>query len=181
MSIRNVKATPNGTRMMWKPSVNAICSRAGSSWSGSAAASRPDRAPASAASATASRAMASRVLPSHSSRTHCGPRRTRVCAGSGPTARHGGRNDRSLLGGRPSTMCRLLGWATRRPTTLHDLLGQEELLEFTELSTLHADGWGVARATEDGVKVHKRPDAARTSRAFGLWADTSPSDLGIAH
>src|SRR3954454_22323233 len=35
--MRNVKATPKGTRMMWKPSVNAICSRAGTSWEGSAA------------------------------------------------------------------------------------------------------------------------------------------------
>ncbi len=41
--VMNVNATPNGTRMMWKPRVNAICSRAGSSWGGSPA------APASAA------------------------------------------------------------------------------------------------------------------------------------
>src|SRR3954454_4299158 len=33
----NVNATPKGTRMMWKPSVNAICSRAGNSCDGSAA------------------------------------------------------------------------------------------------------------------------------------------------
>src|SRR5512132_2845065 len=35
----NVNATPNGTRMMWNPSVKAICCRAGSSWEGSPAAS----------------------------------------------------------------------------------------------------------------------------------------------
>ena len=33
-----MKATPNGTRTMWKPSVNAIISRAGSSCGGSPAA-----------------------------------------------------------------------------------------------------------------------------------------------
>src|SRR5512132_708127 len=35
----NVNATPNGTRMMWNPSVKAICCRAGSRWEGSPAAS----------------------------------------------------------------------------------------------------------------------------------------------
>lgn len=78
-------------------------------------------------------------------------------------------------------MCRLLAWATRAPTTLRDLLGEEDLLGFTELSVQHGDGWGVARATGTGVKVHKRPDAARTSRSFGAWARTSASDLGMAH
>src|SRR3954464_3009095 len=33
--VMNVKATPNGTRTMWKPRGNAICSRAGSSCEGS--------------------------------------------------------------------------------------------------------------------------------------------------
>src|SRR5215218_3637409 len=40
MSIRKVNATPNGTRMMWKPRVKAIICRAGSSWAGSAASRR---------------------------------------------------------------------------------------------------------------------------------------------
>ncbi len=79
------------------------------------------------------------------------------------------------------TMCRLLGWATRSAVTLHDLLGEDDLLDFTELSVKHGDGWGVARATEDGVKVHKRPDAARASRSFALWARTHATDLGMAH
>ena len=78
-------------------------------------------------------------------------------------------------------MCRLLGWATREPTTLRDLVGDEDLLAFTELSAKHGDGWGVARATESDVKVHKRPDTARGSRSFGAWARTHASDLGLAH
>ena len=78
-------------------------------------------------------------------------------------------------------MCRLLGWATRAPVTLHGLLGEEDLLDFTELSVKHGDGWGVARATEDGAKVHKRPDTARDSRSFALWARTHATDLGLAH
>jgi predicted glutamine amidotransferase len=78
-------------------------------------------------------------------------------------------------------MCRLLGWASRRPTTLADLLGAQELDEFTALAGLHRDGWGVARATASGVKVHKRPDAAGDSRSFRAWARGHATDLGLAH
>jgi predicted glutamine amidotransferase len=78
-------------------------------------------------------------------------------------------------------MCRLLGWTTRVPTTLAGLLGEQDLHAFTELSGKHSDGWGVARAAGSGVKVHKRPSTARTSRAFTLWAQSHPSDHGIAH
>ena len=78
-------------------------------------------------------------------------------------------------------MCRLLGWVTTAPTTLLDLLGEADLDAFTELSRRHADGWGVARATATGTKVHKRADAARTSRAFRSWARGHATDLGMAH
>lgn len=78
-------------------------------------------------------------------------------------------------------MCRLLGWVTRTPTALRDLLDDEDLRDFTELSVKHGDGWGVARATDSGVKVHKRPDAARESRSFALWARAHATDLGMAH
>jgi predicted glutamine amidotransferase len=77
-------------------------------------------------------------------------------------------------------MCRLLGWATRVPTTLADLLGSD-LADFTELSSKHGDGWGIARSTRRGVSVRKRPDAARTSRHFAREAGRRRSDLGLAH
>jgi predicted glutamine amidotransferase len=41
-------------------------------------------------------------------------------------------------------MCRLLGWVSDEPRTLTDLLPVNELAEFTELSLVHADGWGIA-------------------------------------
>ena len=78
-------------------------------------------------------------------------------------------------------MCRLLGWATRVPATLTDLLGPGDLADFTELSTKHGDGWGVARSTRRGVRVRKRPDAARTSTEFARWAGRRRADLGLAH
>ena len=78
-------------------------------------------------------------------------------------------------------MCRLLGYATRRPTTLAELIGEDELAEFTELSQLHGDGWGFGWATADGVQIFKAPDSARHSREFGRHARGHRSDLGLAH
>lgn len=78
-------------------------------------------------------------------------------------------------------MCRLLGWASRTPVTLADLLGEIELDEFTELSCKHGDGWGVARATGGGVEVEKAPDAARRSPDFSRIARTRAADLAMVH
>jgi predicted glutamine amidotransferase len=78
-------------------------------------------------------------------------------------------------------MCRLLGYVTRTPTTLADLLGEKELDEFTELSCKHADGWGMAWATENGVEVTKSPDAARSSPLFARTAHEHLADLGMIH
>jgi predicted glutamine amidotransferase len=78
-------------------------------------------------------------------------------------------------------MCRLLGWTTREPTTLRDLLGTDDLSDFTELSAKHGDGWGVARSRRRGVAVRKSADAARTSAEFARWAHRRRSDSGIAH
>jgi predicted glutamine amidotransferase len=78
-------------------------------------------------------------------------------------------------------MCRLLGWAGRRPATLADVLGEDDLDAFTGLSAHHGDGWGVARSTARGVSVRRRPDAARTSARFDRWARHRRTDLGLAH
>jgi predicted glutamine amidotransferase len=78
-------------------------------------------------------------------------------------------------------VCRLLGWATRNPTSLHRLLGHDDLLDFTALSGLHGDGWGLARGLGDGVEVRKRADAARASDDFTLWSRATRSDLGLVH
>jgi len=78
-------------------------------------------------------------------------------------------------------MCRLLGWASRVPASLLDLLGEEDLDEFTELSSKHADGWGLARCAGASVEVRKQADAARTSSEFAHHARNGSSDLGLAH
>jgi len=78
-------------------------------------------------------------------------------------------------------VCRLLGWTTRVPTTLSELLGEEDLAQFIELSAKHGDGWGMARSTRRGVAVRKRPDAARTSPAFARQAHRRRADMGLVH
>jgi predicted glutamine amidotransferase len=78
-------------------------------------------------------------------------------------------------------VCRLLGWATRTPTSLHRLLGHDDLTDFTELSGLHGDGWGLARRVAGGVEVRKRANAARRSDDFTLWSRATRSDLGLVH
>lgn len=78
-------------------------------------------------------------------------------------------------------MCRLLGWTTRTPTSLHRLLGHEDLVDFTELSGLHGDGWGLARGVAGGMEVRKRPNTARMSDDFALWSRATRSDLGLVH
>src|SRR6201993_1260696 len=78
-------------------------------------------------------------------------------------------------------MCRLLGYVTRTPAALVELLGEADLFEFTELSCKHGDGWGAAWATDTGVEVVKAPDAARMSSAFGRQVHEHVGDLGIVH
>ncbi|MDQ1545095.1 MAG: hypothetical protein QOK08_2733 [Actinomycetota bacterium] len=78
-------------------------------------------------------------------------------------------------------MCRLLGYVTRTPTTLAELLGEADLQEFAELSRKHADGWGLAWPENDGVEVAKSPDAARTSPLFARMSHEHVSDLGLMH
>ena len=78
-------------------------------------------------------------------------------------------------------MCRLLGFVAQNPITLRELLGDEELAEFTELSLKHGDGWGFAWATENGVEVTKAPDSARQSALFASVAATQRAELGLLH
>jgi hypothetical protein len=56
----------------------------------------------------------------------------------------------------------MLGYVTRTPTTLADLLGEQDLQDFAELSRKHGDGWGFARAVGDVMEVTKaaEPQAA---------------------
>lgn len=78
-------------------------------------------------------------------------------------------------------MCRLLAFASRTPVTLTDLLGADELAEFTDLSRKHADGWGFAWAEQLGVGTFRAADAAHASPGFTQVSRDHRSDLGLAH
>lgn len=78
-------------------------------------------------------------------------------------------------------MCRLLGYASRTPVTLTDLLGEDELQGFVELSRKHCDGWGFAWATDGGVDTVRVPDPAHASPEFVQVSQEHRSDLAIAH
>jgi predicted glutamine amidotransferase len=78
-------------------------------------------------------------------------------------------------------MCRMLGYVTRTPATLADLLGEPDLQDFAELSRKHGDGWGFARAVGDVMEVTKAADAARTSSLFSRVTHQVLADLAIVH
>ncbi|HUR73081.1 MAG TPA: class II glutamine amidotransferase, partial [Sporichthya sp.] len=72
-------------------------------------------------------------------------------------------------------MCRLVGWVSTTPITVAEALGEPGLAELTELSRLHADGWGIAwwegerlRSLTGQIPAHSSPEfaaAVRTIRA----------------
>ena len=79
-------------------------------------------------------------------------------------------------------MCRLLGWATRTPTSLHRLLGHDDsrrLHRALRASTATAGAWPAA------FRAAWRCASARTPPAmsddFALWSRATRSDLGLVH
>jgi len=54
-------------------------------------------------------------------------------------------------------MCRLLGYCSRRSTSVAGLLTEEGLQDFTALSAFHADGWGMAWYGGDGPRARRGP------------------------
>jgi predicted glutamine amidotransferase len=79
-------------------------------------------------------------------------------------------------------MCRLLGWVSDEPRALADLLRPEELTEFTELSRLHADGWGIAWYDSDGkLQTMRSEDAAWSSTAYAEAVAGIASTGAILH
>lgn len=59
-------------------------------------------------------------------------------------------------------MCRLLGYAAPRPTTVEDVLGGEQRRVFADMARLHRDGWGTAWRDADGTVLGARSAAPAT-------------------
>lgn len=78
-------------------------------------------------------------------------------------------------------MCRLLGFVADHPTSANDVLGDRAFAEFTSLSCVHGDGWGLAAADGNGLTVRTSPlPAARDSRYSTLIQQTRAAS-GFVH
>jgi predicted glutamine amidotransferase len=83
-------------------------------------------------------------------------------------------------------MCRLLAYCYRRPTAVAEILGEPGLREFTSLSWLHRDGWGMAwagapAAPEGQVAAHRSTLSALDDPGYQELARQPLARLGIVH
>lgn len=78
-------------------------------------------------------------------------------------------------------MCRLLGYCSRSPAALADLLGDEGLDDFAGLCALHGDGWGMAWYEGADPEIRKSPLRADSEPIFDKLARQPLGDLGMVH
>lgn len=80
-------------------------------------------------------------------------------------------------------MCRLLGYVASRPTSVLDVLGDEGLEEFTALTAVHGDGWGMAWQQPDGGPVHAAtsPESAVLDPVYGALTRQVHGRAGLLH
>jgi predicted glutamine amidotransferase len=78
-------------------------------------------------------------------------------------------------------MCRLLGYCSRDAAPVAELLGPEGFRDFTSLSDLHADGWGMAWYAGSKPASWKSPGRASTEREYDKLAWQPLGDLGLVH
>jgi predicted glutamine amidotransferase len=83
---------------------------------------------------------------------------------------------------RLTPMCRLLGWTTREPATLAEVIGEAALRRFTALAGVHSHGWGAAwRQSGQGIRHLKETCAADQSPAFLEIATRLRATAAIVH
>jgi predicted glutamine amidotransferase len=78
-------------------------------------------------------------------------------------------------------VCRLLGYCTRRPAPLAEVIGEDGLREFTALSAYHSDGWGIAWHDGRRTRVRKSPLRALDDPGYDKLARRRLARLGIVH
>lgn len=74
-------------------------------------------------------------------------------------------------------MCRLLGYVTTRPTSIVEVLGEDDFERFTALTQVHGDGWGMAwhRTPEDEIET---VSSARNASVDPLYRELAEQQLG---
>ena len=77
-------------------------------------------------------------------------------------------------------MCRLFAWHSTSPLSVGAALGSD-LPVFTELSTLHRDGWGIAYGDADEIKLVRDTSPAHESKIYSDMLTQMQSTDAIAH
>jgi predicted glutamine amidotransferase len=78
-------------------------------------------------------------------------------------------------------MCRLLGYCARSDVSVADLIGNRGLAEFTALSAMHSDGWGMAWYENGQPCVRKSPHRAEGEPEYDRLARRPLGGLGLVH
>ena len=80
-------------------------------------------------------------------------------------------------------MCRLLGYVARRPTSVVEVLGQEDFDAFTALTAVHGDGWGMAWQDPDDHTIRSTcsADSAVGDVEYAQRARQRLGRAGIVH
>lgn len=78
-------------------------------------------------------------------------------------------------------MCRLLAYCSRSRTPLVHLVGAGGLRDFTALSAVHSDGWGVALWQDGHLQVEKSAQRADKDERYRQLIEASAADAGMVH
>ncbi len=78
-------------------------------------------------------------------------------------------------------MCRLLGYVAGRATSIEEILGPEGLAEFTALTTVHGDGWGMAWRDDDGTHTTTSPHSAAVDPEYDDLVHRRLGAAGMVH
>ena len=77
-------------------------------------------------------------------------------------------------------MCRLFAWHSTNPLSVDAALGSD-LPAFTELSTIHRDGWGIAYGEADEIRLVRDTSPAHKSKVYSDLVTQMKSTDAIAH
>lgn len=78
-------------------------------------------------------------------------------------------------------MCRLLGYVHDEPVSVEDLLGPEGLEDFTALTRVHGDGWGMAWRSDGRTHRLGSPESADADATYADAVRRPLAKAGIVH